>query len=88
VASPPAPCGLHILGCLTNVFGFADLSTFILRNFLYFTTSPMVKLWWPFIQSDSLLFYVALLLSSLSLEEAKDPKEGNRSRHLGGGWNS
>lgn len=48
----------------------------------------MVKLWWPFIQSDSLLFHVALLLSSLSLEEAKDPREGNRARHLLGGWNS
>lgn len=48
----------------------------------------MVKLWWPFIQSDSLLFHVALLLSSLSLEESKDPKEGNRTRHLLGGWNS
>jgi hypothetical protein len=89
VVCPLWPCGLHTLGCLTNVFfGFADLSTFILRNFLYFTTCPMVKLWWPFIQSDSLLFHVALLLSSLSLEEAKDPKKGNRSRHLLGGWNS
>jgi len=48
----------------------------------------MVKLWWPFIQSDSLLFHVALLLSSLSLEEAKHQKEGNRARHLLGGWNS
>jgi hypothetical protein len=48
----------------------------------------MVKLWWPFIQSDSLLFHVALLISSLSLEESKDPKEGNRSTHLLGGWNS
>jgi hypothetical protein len=79
---------LHTLGRLTNSLCFIDLSTFVLRNFLYFTTCPMVKLWWPFIQSDSLLFHVALLLSSLSLEEAKDPKEGNRARHLLGGWNS
>ena len=86
MASPPGPCSLHTLGCLTN--GFGDLSTLILWNFLYFTTCPMVKLWWPFIQSDSLLFHVALLLSSLSLEETKDREEGNRSRHLGGGCNS
>jgi hypothetical protein len=48
----------------------------------------MVKLWWPFIQSDGLLFHVALLLSSLSLDEAKDPKEGSRARHLLGGKSS
>ncbi len=88
VVSPAIPCGIRPLEFLTNVLGSTDLSTFVLRNFLYFTTCPMVKLWWPFIQSDSLLFHVALLLSSLSLEETKNPKEGNRPRHLLGGWNS
>jgi hypothetical protein len=88
VVSLLRPCLVHTWCCFTNFLDFTDLSTFVLRNFLYFTICPMVELWWPFIQSDSLLFHIALLLSSLSLEEAKDPKEGNRARHLLGGCNS
>lgn len=52
------------------------------RSFPFFNTSAVAQLWWPFIQADTLLFHVILLLSAINYEQLTQENDLRRSKVL------
>lgn len=70
------------LNLVTNATHLTDLSTIVFRSYPFFKTNSVIRLWWPFIQTDRVLFHVILQLSALNLETLKSQPDGDHSRQL------
>ncbi|KAK1068697.1 hypothetical protein LTR74_005355 [Friedmanniomyces endolithicus] len=58
------------------------LTTLAYRSFPFYTSRPLIEIWWPFVRADDVLFHVILLLSGLDREHLQQQHDSVHSRQL------
>jgi len=58
------------------------LTTLAYRSFPFYTSRPLIEIWWPFVRTDDVLFHVVLLLSGLDREHLQQQHDSVHSRQL------
>jgi hypothetical protein len=58
------------------------LTNFAFRSFPFYTSRPLIELWWPFVRDDEVLFHVTMLLSGLDRNSLNDDFDTVQTRQL------